>query len=379
MSQIRNKMNTCPAIKATGEVCGKRCRENPRCGTHMLNLHNSGPHTVARNELSYTHRAAMRRFWENAEAQLNQEQDQIVRDRLEEDFNHQANLLKIQQNREMNLLVREQQDEIRETGIDPDAQARIRRNEEVRRRNEANRARWQERNDAVEQLHRLIAANDVQPNQGVGELARFANDNQNVHTTVAVQQTKTIVERLLKIQVPQEYRWNMKECSKTPGEIIANCKLTPRGGWQMISKYCQDESIYEMEKGIYGKVLDAVWQYVLKSPDKEDLYKVIKQEMEDNIGMCAQGNLTRLCNILAGYMEGIGAQESAAEVLGRKLPLLMEIENQNERVRAAYDLLLELNIPENQWLSWVEPLVETGTISLQSNASGKIVGFAITF
>jgi hypothetical protein len=80
--------------------------------------------------------------------------------------------------------------------------------------------------------------------------------------------------------------------------------------------------------------------------------------MEDCIGMCAQGNLTRLCNILAGYMEGIGSQESQSEILGRKIPLVMAIEDAKERLHQAIKLLHEVGLPRDQWLDWIEPMFE---------------------
>jgi hypothetical protein len=386
-------MNTCPAVKADGHVCGKRIAADAiRCGGHMSVLLRNGPHQTARNELAHRHKAVSKEFWANAEVQINFETNVIIRERLVEDFEHQFNILKIEHNRQKNMLIREQEDEIRETGIDPDAPARARREEDRRRRRENVQLRWQqeiveERLDAAEQLRNRIANRvnnvnqivrnvEVENRPVVGELARFANDNQNVHTTAAVQQTKDMVARLLAIPVPPEYRWNMLECSKTPGDIIMCCKLTPRGAWQMSAKYCQNETIYDLGEGIYGKVLDGVWQFILRSPDKPDLCRILKQEMEDNIGMCAQGNLTRLCNILAGYMEGIGPQESPAEILGRKLPLLMGVEDENDRLKLAYNLLVDLKIPESHWLFWVEPLVE-GSVQLKSSGAGEIIGFEI--
>jgi hypothetical protein len=382
-------MNTCPAVKSTGEVCGNRCRGgDPRCGTHMNNLINNGPHTVARNELKYRQRAIVKRTRDEGFDRAEQQNDPILRDRMIEDVEHQLRLLKVTHGHEMDMLIREQEDEIRQTGIDPDAEANRRRRENNQRRAEIQRARWQDHiafANVVQDVNvqnALMRAQEIanQANGIVvvarGDLANFARDNQNVHTTVAVQQTKDMVHRILAIQVPTEYRWNEIECSKTPGDIIMCCKLTPRSAWQMTSKYCQDEDIYEMGKGIYGKVLDGVWQFMMASPDKEDLCRILKQEMEDNIGMCAQGNLTRLCNILAGYMEGVGVQESPAEVLGRKLPMLMEINNVDERLNEAHKLLVDLAIPQEQWLSWVEPLVE-GSVTFRANAGGQVIGLMV--
>ena len=186
------------------------------------------------------------------------------------------------------------------------------------------------------------------------ELAAFAGDNQNVHTTHAVQQTKDIVNKVLEIHVPDEYRWNKTECSKTPGEIIMLCKLSPTAAWQMTSKYCQAEEIYELGAGIYGRVLDCVWQFILASPDKDDLVKIVKTEMEDNIGMCAQGNLSRLCNILSGYLDGIVIRESPAEIMARLIANVIETSDRVERAKRMTDALVESKMPHDKWHEWAE-------------------------
>jgi hypothetical protein len=188
-------------------------------------------------------------------------------------------------------------------------------------------------------------------------LAAFVQDPQNVHTTVVVTQTMEIIRTVRRIAVPEEYRWNRDTVSPTIGEIIANCKLSSSAAATMFNKYVSAETVYDLEEGIYGKVLDSVWQYVKASPDKADLCAILKQEMTDNVGMCAQGNLTRICNILAGYLDGIGSQESVAERLGRLFPPLMEIEDEAERLRAAEAILTENAVPRDEWSAWVDAVM----------------------
>jgi hypothetical protein len=316
--------------------------------------------------------------------------------------------------RAVNAILNHQADLIRQTGVDPDAEAHARRlrgraqrqlalrdaheirarlgadganlpagvnevpalAEPVRRRENAenmrqhiraNMAALERAENLGEQLRRGGAAAvdwvalvgpvpPLIPAVQVGELRAFAGDRQNVHTTHAVKQTMDIVERILKIPVPPEYRWNMNECSKTPGEIILECKVGPTATWQMMAKYCQADNVYEMGKGIYGRVLDCVWQYIKGSEHKKDLYKILKAEMEDNIGMCAQGNLSRLANIVAGYMEGVGPQESVAEILGRLLPPLMEIEDEGERLDKAKKIMDDYHVPVDDRAAWLREL-----------------------
>jgi hypothetical protein len=358
----------CIGIKDNGERCTKRSLVGQhRCGVHMKKIERWGPNSTEVLELKSRHKKAVRELGELGLQQMRDAGDDAQRvNDIAEDNLHQLTILKANQKREVELLERTHRNRIRETGIDPDAPARERRRlEEL----EANR-RWAERrrvelemngNQDFERVQdvilRAIQANRPVVNRQAGELQQFARDNQNVHRERTVNLTKDMVTLILTIPVPDEYKWNMTECSKTPGEIAMVCRLTPKAAWQMFSKYCQDESIYELGKGVYGKVLDGVWQYILSSPDKTDLCRVLKQEMEDNVGMCAQGNLSRLCNILAGYLEGIGSQESIADILGRLLPGLMEIGDIDTRLSEACKILKENKVPYSQWKSWVEPLL----------------------
>jgi hypothetical protein len=195
------------------------------------------------------------------------------------------------------------------------------------------------------------------PIREAGGLEKFVKDKQNVHTSVVVDQTKNIIERILKIKVPEDYRWNMKTCSKTPGEVIAECGLSIGASRTMMDKYTLDNVVYEMGKGIYGRVLDCVWQYIKTSPEKADLCKILRTEMEDNIGMCEQGNLSRLTNILAGYLDGVVNIEPTAQILGREFPKLWDIDEEDLRVAEGYKLLDRFGVTDTKVRDeWIEAL-----------------------
>ena len=232
--------------------------------------------------------------------------------------------------------------------------------EMARRDAEAN-ARMARRDADLDAVRRFLQAQEqnrqnVQP-QVPGDLGQFANDNQNIHTTRVVNQTVQMVERILNIKIPEGYAWNQITMSKTCGEIILECKLPVNAASLMLGMYVRNDTIYEMGAGIYGRTLDGVWQYICNSSFKEDLCKILRQELVDNIGMCMQGNLTRLCNILAGYMEGFaGVTLSPVEKLGNEIPKLMEIEDVKERLERGIKILLESGLPEENWAAWLDAL-----------------------
>jgi hypothetical protein len=208
---------------------------------------------------------------------------------------------------------------------------------------------------AGEAAQRLAEARAAGPNPNEN-MGAFARDNQNVHTTAAVKQIKHNINVIRQIFVPEEYRWNAKKISKTYREIVFDCDLSPKGNWQFASYYCNNATIYDLEPGIFGIMTDGVWQYIRDSEDKRCLINILKRELEDNIGMCAQGNLSRICNVLSGYLPGIGQSESIATILGREFPKLMEIEREPDRLREGERILRENNVPQAEWDVWLEPL-----------------------
>ena len=201
---------------------------------------------------------------------------------------------------------------------------------------------------------RLGARAMALPNPNV--LARIANDNQNVHTELVVNQTKKNVAEILKIPVPEIFKWQRNKLSMTYKTIIMFCHLSPKSTWQFSSMYCSDATIYDLEPGIFGKVVDGVWQFIRSSPDKADLKKILAAELRDNIGMCAQGNLSRMCNVLQGYLDGIGQKESVSVILGREFSKLMEIADEVERILTGTAILRNNAVPDDQWETWLEPL-----------------------
>lgn len=360
----------CIAIKSSdGLRCSKRATTDRRCRVHHAIVLKEGPNHVELLEVAYPYKARRKtltkQYNESVEALgdqpwLNARDDYI---RLNRTYGERNRILFQQEREEYNIVRQRQQEDIARTGINPDAVQDARREAQrqqiLARHNERLAALQRHQERRLGERDMEIEERNVEVQRQVDQrpLANFANDRQNVHTTSAVKQTMDVVKEILKIEVPIEYRWNMRNVSKTMSEIISECELSPASAWQMVSKYCSDETIYDLQPGIYGKVLDCVWQYIKNSSDKNDLKKILKSEMRDNIGMCAQGNLSRLTNILAGYVDAVVVQESMADKLGRMLPPLMEIEDIPVRLIAAVRIFVEVDLPEDQWGVWGQGLL----------------------
>jgi hypothetical protein len=178
--------------------------------------------------------------------------------------------------------------------------------------------------------------------------AEFVNDNQNVHRSGTVKYVTDIYQKLIAIPVPAD--------QNTLGELITHCKLPPKAIIMLTQHYCDPVSIYEIQ-GAYPKALDAVWAYIRSHPEKGELYMRVKDELTDNVGMCAQGNLSRICNIVSGYLDGIVPMLSLGERVQNAIVAIAG-DDQEDKVGRAKIAMREVGLPENEWAVWLDALAD---------------------
>jgi arsenate reductase-like glutaredoxin family protein len=353
-------MSLCVGVKKDGVRCNVMVvgeGQHLRCGTHKKTLEKVGPNQVRRDEMKYIHARMTNEIFTRFRVIMNGVQgaefERQMRARSaairEEEIRYRLDLNTLEE-----TINRETEEN---AGVNADHAFIVRNRAAQQARRAALQERWRLRNELWQQRHAAqVAHHHAAPAVGGGELAQLANDRQNVHTAVVVQKVKETVQKVLQIPVPPEYQ---TETLKTSGEIILECSLTKQSAWQMMAKYCGDEDIYELGRGIYARVLNSVWQYIKTSPDAADLKKILASEMTDNIGMCAQGNLSRLCNILSGYLEGVNVDtRSKNEIIGERIAKLVDIEHAGVRVAAARRVLVEHDVPEEEHNIWLDPLIE---------------------
>lgn len=207
-------------------------------------------------------------------------------------------------------------------------------------------------------IQRILQAIGIQnpeqipQNNPQGELERFSKDTQNVHTSKMVEMVLETSKRLMKLS---------KEKNKELDTMLycfARCKLSDKARQQMALMYYSDSSIYNLKAPTYRLVMDGIWVYI--DSQKEDLQKEIverlAQELEDNVGMCAQGNLSRLVNVLSGYMPGVGFKSEKS--IQDQMLELRDIKDSSERKTKALQLCNEFKQTKEETEAWLELLSE---------------------
>ena len=190
--------------------------------------------------------------------------------------------------------------------------------------------------------------------RNTGELERLANDTQNVHTTTVVEHVKKMLNLLFsKYSVSDDETNSLKTLCEIENECT---KLTTEAKICMTSKYITSDNIYDLgDSRVYARTLIAVWKYIQDSPNKNDLINILIEELHANVGMCAQGNLTRILNVLSGYLDGIGPEvKSNLTMLNEEFLLLRKIQNQSEKTKKANALLKKYNVPKEQWSAYID-------------------------
>lgn len=227
--------------------------------------------------------------------------------------------------------------------------ARRRREEEARRIEEERVRREQLAIDLRERP--VVFQRDP---EGSINLSAFATDNQNVHRSSVQNTTHNMVLSILQRPLidgqdalfeiitdftnPKIVRWTEHTRDTTITEIT--------------SDYYNTEAFSLM----YGDVLDHVWAYIRPHTHRVDLVVRLAQEIADGIGMCSNGKMARLMNVLQGYDETL-EQEAPKELFQHKIALLTKLPL-DERESAARALFAEYNIAAEEHGAWLEPLLE---------------------
>jgi len=197
-----------------------------------------------------------------------------------------------------------------------------------------------------------------------GTLAAFVADTQNVHTGVVSTQTHEGVTKLLAVPVPsgQAERTKafvvrlLKDCmvAKIATQQVATRVHADFEHWYAVST-CRAQSDW-----LYKRVFDGLILTIAANPNggvKIELFKRLFEEMKDSVGMCCDGHITRLVNVLAGFDDAFAPEVTVAEKVQNLFAELSAKEcSILEKVAEGLRGLRGLKVPEDEWEAWIDAL-----------------------
>ena len=192
-------------------------------------------------------------------------------------------------------------------------------------------------------------------------LGRFAQDAQNVHTreaNVMVENAKKELEGAVAIensltQIKARFKERKFGTETQRRNVHADMTI-----WYSDARVMRAVGQLEDNTGAYKRLLDKVWGMIQTSKHKDDLEQRLWEEAVDSLGMCTQGHMTRLANVLQGFEEA--AEAPKVEIpKGERLQAAMAQINElpaNERESAARRVFAELEIADGEEGAWLEAL-----------------------
>ena len=189
-------------------------------------------------------------------------------------------------------------------------------------------------------------------------LAMIARDRQNVHTTAVSNQTNKGLEKLLeeaKHAAPM----------RAPEWFAARWLLRSYGEWDTVVRTVNDMTRWYNTRTcrtnndwLYKRALDGLYITIrkLESGDtKQEIFQRTFEECFESIGMCCDGHISRLCNVLVGFDDAFAPPVPFGEILQNKMAAIYALEVEtSEKIKQATEFFNEFAVPEADRVAWLE-------------------------
>lgn len=203
-------------------------------------------------------------------------------------------------------------------------------------------------------FHNPIAP--VLPPQNV--LEAIARDKQNVHTRIVSEQTNKGLQKLLKES-------NGNTIVRAPEWFAGRWLLRSYGKWDNVARTVNDmlrwyntQSCRVNDDWLYRRTLDGLYVTIRKlenSDTKTELFQRVFEECFESIGLCCDGHISRLCNVLVGFDDTFTPPVPFGEILQNKMAAIHSMNIQTEeKIRQATAFFNEFAVPETDRVSWLE-------------------------
>jgi len=202
----------------------------------------------------------------------------------------------------------------------------------------------------VDILHRMAVAAIVP------DLQRLAEDRQNVHTAAVTRQTKEGEERLL--ATPTDGRQVGLRILR-----VFSCRAGTLRDVMYVMNDVNDwysrSAIREPGDRLYGRLLEGLWALIDKQPHavRGELITRLWEEMSESVGLCTEGHISRLVNVMVGFDDNFKPPVSLGEVLQAKIAAIaamdIPVTGKLSQARAA---MTELGLSASEQAPWLEAL-----------------------
>lgn len=187
----------------------------------------------------------------------------------------------------------------------------------------------------------------VLTHQPTTELGRISSDIENVHNSKVNKNIKKLSNEILKFPIPEDL-----DVMKT---IFNEVATTDDVRSQITYMYYNKDKFLDYGESSYRRFMDHIISYTLSQPEnkKKEIFTILNNEVRDSIGLCFQGNISRLINVLSGYIEIEFEYEPTVQEVFSEISKITDPNVKFEKAIKAFD---DFNIEYSEWGSWLEAL-----------------------
>jgi hypothetical protein len=185
-------------------------------------------------------------------------------------------------------------------------------------------------------------------------LQRLAQDRQNVHTAPIARQTNEGEALLLKVATdgrPVGLRI-LRVFSCRAGRLQDVLRVMADVDHWSRTRTCRTEN-----DNLYARILQGLWALIERQPmeARKELYQRLWEEMSESVGMCCEGHISRLVNVMVGFDDAFKPPISVNEMIQNKMSAL-SASGAPDAVQQAKTFMDGLAIPLEQQAPWLEAL-----------------------
>jgi hypothetical protein len=187
-------------------------------------------------------------------------------------------------------------------------------------------------------------------------LEGLALDGQNVHTQAVVNQTNDGITIIRSTAVPQGQK-TVDEIFNAWIDAVPHCLELLSPVYEDMRKWGNCPTIIKKNDWEYRKALRGIWAKIktYTGDIRLELTKRLWEECYESVGMCAQGHLSRLANVLVGFDEKIKPPSSSKQYFQEQIAALSQKDLANdEKIKLATELMDEIGMPQDERQPWLE-------------------------
>ena len=174
-------------------------------------------------------------------------------------------------------------------------------------------------------------------------------DGQNVHD-ITIQ--KSVCDSLQNLLKDPRHEFNL--------DMIIESTLDDKTK-DILIEYCQDDSVHSIHLITYQELLGYVWDRIIQSSHREELFKILQEQISDSECKCFIGRFNRTLSVLVGFFDDIKVEISDNSRIGAIILLAkdqIEPYNVDAHKKLALKRLREAGYSAEEVEPWIDAIDE---------------------